>query len=78
MRTAHDRSGHFDRRRGQFMTDTDTSWANVTVYVARLRRHRLYNPGVVPLELIEVQKGEYLGEDDIVRFEDVYGRAGGE
>ena len=37
--------------------------------------HRLRNPGKVPLELIEVQSGSYLGEDDIVRFEDVYGRA---
>ena len=38
--------------------------------------HRLENPGVIPLELIEVQSGSYLGEDDIVRFEDNYGRAG--
>lgn len=37
--------------------------------------HRLENPGTIPLELIEVQSGAYLGEDDIVRFEDVYGRA---
>ena len=36
--------------------------------------HRLENPGVIPLELIEVQTGSYLGEDDIVRFEDIYGR----
>lgn len=36
--------------------------------------HRLDNPGRVPLEMIEVQSGSYLGEDDIVRFEDVYGR----
>lgn len=39
--------------------------------------HRLANPGKVPLELIEVQSGSYLGEDDIVRFEDTYGRASG-
>lgn len=38
--------------------------------------HRLRNPGKLPLELIEVQSGSYLGEDDIVRLEDVYGRAG--
>lgn len=37
--------------------------------------HRLENPGLVPLELIEVQSGAYLGEDDIVRFEDIYGRS---
>jgi mannose-1-phosphate guanylyltransferase/mannose-6-phosphate isomerase len=36
--------------------------------------HRLENPGRVDLEMIEVQSGSYLGEDDIVRFEDVYGR----
>jgi mannose-1-phosphate guanylyltransferase/mannose-6-phosphate isomerase len=38
-------------------------------------RHRLENPGVIPLEIIEVQLGEYLEEDDIVRFEDDYGRS---
>jgi mannose-1-phosphate guanylyltransferase/mannose-6-phosphate isomerase len=37
-------------------------------------RHRLKNPGILPLELIEVQQGEYIGEDDIVRFEDDFGR----
>lgn len=36
--------------------------------------HRLENPGVIPLEIIEVQTGSYLGENDIVRFEDSYGR----
>jgi len=39
--------------------------------------HRLENPGPRPLELIEVQRGSYLGEDDIVRLSDIYGRAGG-
>jgi hypothetical protein len=37
--------------------------------------HRMENPGTIPLELIEVQSGPYLGEDDIVRFDDVYGRS---
>ena len=37
--------------------------------------HALENPGKLPLEIIEVQSGTYLGEDDIVRFEDLYGRA---
>ena len=37
--------------------------------------HRLANPGSIPLEIIEVQSGSYLGEDDIVRFEDNYGRS---
>jgi mannose-1-phosphate guanylyltransferase/mannose-6-phosphate isomerase len=47
---------------------------NESVYVPKSQVHRLENPGKVPLELIEVQVGEYVGEDDIVRFEDVYGR----
>jgi mannose-6-phosphate isomerase-like protein (cupin superfamily) len=37
--------------------------------------HRLANPGKVPLRIIEVQTGAYLGEDDIVRYEDIYARA---
>jgi len=36
--------------------------------------HRIKNPGKIPLEIIEVQSGSYLGEDDIVRYDDVYGR----
>jgi mannose-1-phosphate guanylyltransferase len=40
------------------------------------RRHRLKKPGVIDLVLIEVPSGDYLGEDDIVRFNDAYGRAG--
>ncbi|MGB0210877.1 mannose-1-phosphate guanylyltransferase/mannose-6-phosphate isomerase [Algiphilus sp.] len=47
---------------------------NQSVYIPLGTRHRLDNPGHVPLELIEVQSGSYLGEDDIVRFDDVYGR----
>ncbi|HID97204.1 MAG TPA: mannose-1-phosphate guanylyltransferase/mannose-6-phosphate isomerase [Thermodesulfobacteriaceae bacterium] len=45
-----------------------------STYIPLGTKHRLENPGVIPLELIEVQTGSYLGEDDIVRFEDVYGR----
>lgn len=48
---------------------------NQSTYLPLGSVHRLRNPGKVPLELIEVQSGSYLGEDDIVRFEDVYGRA---
>jgi mannose-1-phosphate guanylyltransferase / mannose-6-phosphate isomerase len=48
---------------------------NQSTYIPLGTKHRLENPGKVPLELIEVQSGAYLGEDDIVRFEDVYGRA---
>jgi len=43
-------------------------------YIPLGTRHRLENPGVIPLEIIEIQTGSYLGEDDIVRFEDTYGR----
>jgi mannose-1-phosphate guanylyltransferase/mannose-6-phosphate isomerase len=48
---------------------------NQSTYVPLGVRHRLENPGRVTLEIIEVQSGPYLGEDDIVRIEDVYGRA---
>ncbi len=47
---------------------------NESVYVPKSTLHRLENPGKVPVEIIEVQVGEYVGEDDIVRFEDIYGR----
>lgn len=49
-------------------------YENQSTYIPAGTMHRLENPGVIPLELIEVQIGSYLGEDDIVRFEDVYGR----
>jgi mannose-1-phosphate guanylyltransferase/mannose-6-phosphate isomerase len=48
---------------------------NESTFIPQGSRHRLENPGKVPLHLIEVQSGAYLGEDDIVRFEDTYGRA---
>ncbi len=47
---------------------------NQSTYIPLGSRHRLRNPGKIPVELIEVQSGPYLGEDDIVRFEDRYGR----
>ena len=47
---------------------------NESTYIPAGHKHRLDNPGVVDLVMIEVQSGEYLGEDDIVRFQDVYGR----
>ena len=47
---------------------------NESTYIPVGVIHALENPGKVPLEMIEVQSGSYLGEDDIVRFEDVYGR----
>lgn len=48
---------------------------NQSTYIPAGHHHRLENPGVMGLVMIEVQSGEYLGEDDIVRFQDVYGRA---
>ncbi len=48
---------------------------NQSTYIPLGQTHRLENPGRIPLELIEVQSGSYLGEDDILRFEDTYGRA---
>jgi mannose-1-phosphate guanylyltransferase/mannose-6-phosphate isomerase len=47
---------------------------NQSIYIPLGATHRLRNPGKLPLEIIEVQSGSYLGEDDIVRFEDTYGR----
>ncbi|GAB6142843.1 mannose-1-phosphate guanylyltransferase/mannose-6-phosphate isomerase [Desulfocicer niacini] len=47
---------------------------NESVYIPLGYVHRMENPGRIPLELIEVQSGSYLGEDDIVRFDDIYGR----
>ncbi len=49
---------------------------NESVYIPKATKHRLTNPGKADLHLIEVQSGDYLGEDDIVRFEDNYGRSG--
>lgn len=50
---------------------------NESTYIPLGHTHRLSNPGKVPLELVEVQSGNYLGEDDIVRFDDTYGRMDG-
>ena len=47
---------------------------NQSTYIPLGEVHRLANPGSIPLEIIEVQSGSYLGEDDIVRLEDTYGR----
>jgi mannose-1-phosphate guanylyltransferase len=48
---------------------------NQSTYIPIGGVHALENPGVIPLELIEVQSGSYLGEDDIIRFSDNYGRS---
>lgn len=47
---------------------------NPSTYIPLGTTHRLANPGTIPLEIIEVQSGSYLGEDDLVRFEDAYDR----
>ena len=49
---------------------------NQSTYIPLGTVHRLVNPGTIPLEIIEVQSGSYLGEDDIVRYQDNYGRSG--
>ncbi len=49
--------------------------SNQSTYVPQCTAHRLENPGVINLILIEVQNGEYLGEDDIIRFQDDYARS---
>ena len=54
---------------------TDVLSENQSIYIPLGSKHRLSNPGKILLELIEVQSGSYVGEDDIVRFEDFYGRA---
>lgn len=50
---------------------------NESTYIPVGVKHRLENPGKLTLRIIEVQNGRYLGEDDIVRFDDIYGREGG-
>ena len=54
-------------------TDDRTLHKNESIYISMGAVHRLGNPGKIPLELIEVQTGSYLGEDDIVRLDDIYG-----
>ena len=56
--------------------ETFTVSANQSTYIPKGVRHRLENPGNVPLEIVEVQIGSYLGEDDIVRLENTCGRSG--
>ena len=58
------------RRATSYLVD-----ANESTYIPIGTKHRLENPGMLDLVMIEVQCGDYLGEDDIVRFDDKYGRA---
>jgi len=75
----HHRSEHWIVVNGMAkVTNGDTEIlvnTNESTYIPAGHKHRLENVGVVPLVMIEVQSGEYLGEDDIVRFDDKYGRA---
>ena len=66
-----ERDPHEDKRSTHLLLLAE----NQSTYIPLGAKHRLRNPGKVPLEIIEVQSGSYLGEDDIVRFEDTYGRA---
>ena len=75
----HRRAEHWIIVRGQARVTCDDNvfdlGANQSTYIPLGSRHRLQNVGADMLELIEVQSGDYLGEDDIVRFEDIYGRS---
>ena len=72
------RSEHWIVVKGTAKVEVDKSEMilneNQSTYIPLGSKHRLSNPGEVPLLLIEVQSGTYLGEDDIERFEDSYGR----
>jgi mannose-1-phosphate guanylyltransferase/mannose-6-phosphate isomerase len=75
----HRRSEHWIVVRGSAEVTVgekvSTLGENESTFIPAETKHRIANPGLTPLELIEVQSGSYLGEDDIVRFDDRYGRA---
>ncbi len=75
----HHRAEHWVVVKGTAMVELDGKQQligeNQSTYIPLGCKHRLTNPGRMPMELIEVQSGSYLGEDDIVRFEDRYGRS---
>ena len=54
--------------------DNDSWYPNQSVFIPLGAVHRMENPGKVPIILIEIQTGAYLGEDDIIRYEDIYSR----
>ena len=74
----HKRAEHWVVVKGEALVTVgdkvQTLKENESVYIPLETKHRLENPGREPLSIIEVQSGSYLGEDDIVRFDDVYGR----
>jgi mannose-1-phosphate guanylyltransferase len=75
----HHRAEHWIVVRGTAIVEKDGEELllaeNQSTYIPLGAQHRLSNPGKIPLEMIEVQSGAYLGEDDIVRFQDNYGRS---
>lgn len=79
LQSHHHRSEHWVVVEGtaivQVGEDEQTITENQSVYIPLGEVHRLSNPGKFPMQLIEVQTGAYLGEDDIVRYEDIYNRA---
>ena len=74
----HHRSEHWVVVKGTALVEIDGKRSmlseNESTYIPLGSKHRLSNPGKIPLKLIEVQSGSYVGEDDIIRFEDNYGR----
>nr|NIR61039.1 mannose-1-phosphate guanylyltransferase/mannose-6-phosphate isomerase [Gammaproteobacteria bacterium] len=79
LQVHHHRAEHWIVVRGTARVTLDNETflltENQSTFIDVGRRHRIENPGKIPLSIIEVQSGAYLGEDDIVRFEDAYGRA---
>ena len=75
----HHRAGHWVVVRGTALVEKngveELIGENQSTYIPLGAQHRLSNPGKIPVEMIEIQSGAYLGEDDIVRLEDVYGRS---
>ena len=78
----HHRAEHWVVVRGTAKITQDDKTFTLTedqsTYISLGTTHRLENPGVIPLEIIEIQSGSYLGEDDIVRYSDNYGRIEGQ
>jgi len=74
----HHRSEHWIVVRGMAKVTIDDVErlvpAGESIFIKPGQKHRLENPGKTPLEIIEVQMGDYLEEDDIIRFDDEYGR----
>jgi len=79
LQSHHHRSEHWVVVSGTLEVTKDAKLEllseNQSTYIPIGQKHRLANPGKIPAFLIEVQSGPYLGEDDIVRFEDIYGRS---